>query len=205
VPVAEEAIRAVLPHLSPQVAAMVQLQHLCGARPQEVVLIRPCEVDTTGEVWLYHPRRHKTEHLDRLKVIMLGPRAQEVLRPWLERDDGAHCFSPAEASAWHYRRSRRKASTDATVDAGCVRASQPRPGAKYTRHSYRVAVQRACKRAGIPAWSPRQLRHTRATMIRKAFGLEAAKAVLGHTDTKITEIYAERDLELATRVMKEIG
>ena len=41
--------------------------------------------------------------------------------------------------------------------------------------------------------------------VRKAFGLEAAKAVLGHTDTKITEIYAERDLELARRVMREIG
>ena len=42
-------------------------------------------------------------------------------------------------------------------------------------------------------------------MIRQAYGLEAAKAVLGHTDTKITEIYAERDLELAMRVMREIG
>jgi hypothetical protein len=34
--------------------------------------------------------------------------------------------------------------------------------------------------------------------------LAAAKAVLGHTDTKITEIYAERDIKLATRVMREI-
>jgi integrase len=79
------------------------------------------------------------------------------------------------------------------------------PGQSYTRHSYRVAVQRACRRAGIPVWSPRQLRHTRATLIRQAYGLEAAKAVLGHTDTKITEIYAERDLGLAARVMREIG
>jgi hypothetical protein len=66
-------------------------------------------------------------------------------------------------------------------------------------------VQRACKRAGIQAWSPRQLRPGRSPAIRKTFGLEAAKAVLGHTDTKITEIYAERDLELARRVMREIG
>ena len=42
-------------------------------------------------------------------------------------------------------------------------------------------------------------------MIRQEYGLEAAKAVLGHTDTKITEIYAERDLELATSIMREIG
>jgi hypothetical protein len=42
-------------------------------------------------------------------------------------------------------------------------------------------------------------------MIRQAYGLEAAKAVLGHADTKITEIYAERDLGLAARVMREVG
>jgi hypothetical protein len=29
--------------------------------------------------------------------------------------------------------------------------------------------------------------------------------VLGHADTKITEIYAERDLGLAMRIMREIG
>ena len=204
-PVPEESIRAVLPHLSPQVAAMIQLQHLCGARPQEVVLIKPCEVDTTGDVWLYQPCGHKMEHLDRLKVIMLGPKAQEVLRPWLERDAESFCFVPAETSAWHYGRLRREAPTVAQGAAGEPRALKLRPGLKYTRHSYRVAIQRACKRAGIQPWSPRQLRHTRATMIRKAYGLEAAKAVLGHADTKITEIYAERDLELAMRIMREIG
>ena len=51
-PVSEEHIRAILPHLSPQVAAMVRLQHLCGARPQEIISIRPCEIVTDGDVWL---------------------------------------------------------------------------------------------------------------------------------------------------------
>jgi integrase len=145
------------------------------------------------------------DHFDRRKVIMLGPKAQEVLRPWLDRDAGTYCFVPAETSAWHYRRSRRKATSETPVEDGKSKVLKLRPGLKYTCHSYRVAVQRACKRAGVPAWSPRQLRHTRATAIRQAFGLEAAKAVLGHTDTKITEFYAERDLDLAKRVMREIG
>jgi integrase len=78
-------------------------------------------------------------------------------------------------------------------------------GQRYTRHSYRTAVQRACLRADIAAWSPRQLRHTRATLIRQAYGLEAAKSVLGHAGPKITELYAERVLELAMRIMREIG
>jgi hypothetical protein len=42
-------------------------------------------------------------------------------------------------------------------------------------------------------------------MIRQAYGLKAAKTVLGHADTKITEIHAEQDLELAMRIMREIG
>ena len=73
---------------------MIQLQHLCGARPQEVISIRPCEIITDGDVWLYQPRSHKTEHLDRSKVIMLGPKAQVVLRPWLERDPGVVLLRP---------------------------------------------------------------------------------------------------------------
>jgi integrase len=184
---------------------MVQLQHLCGARPQEVVAIRPCEVSTDSDVWFYQPLGHKTAHLDRGKVIVLGPRAQAVLRPWLDRDPQTYCFVPAETSAWNYRRLRRREPTIDRSGAGEVGVPKLAPGRSYTRHSYRTAVQRACRRAGIPAWSPRQLRHTRATLIRQAYGLEAAKAVLGHADTKVTEIYAERDIGLAVKIMREIG
>lgn len=145
---------------------MFQLQDLTGARPQEVVTIRPCEVDTSGDVWHYQPRSHKTAHLDGGKVIVLGPRTQEVLRPWLDRDPETYCFVPAETSAWNYTRLRRR-----DVSAEGTREAEPRepklaPGRRYTRHSYRVAIKRACERAGVPAWSPRQLRHTRATLIR---------------------------------------
>jgi len=123
--VAEESIRSVLPHLSPQVAAMVQLQHLCETRPQEVDLIRPCEVDTGGEIWLYQPRRYKTEHFGRWKVIMLGPRAQKVFRPWLEPVPEACCSVPAGITAWQYDRSRRLVSPNAPIEQG--RADEQRP------------------------------------------------------------------------------
>jgi integrase len=204
-PVSKASIQAILPHLSPQVAAMIQLQHLSGARPQGVMAIRPCEVITDGDVWLYQPRSNKTARLDRGKVIVLGPRAQEVLRTWLDRDPDSDCFVPAETSAWNYRRLRRREPSGDRPRDGEAGASKLAPGQRYTRHSYRTAVQWACRRAGISIWSPRQLRHTRAMLTRQACGLEAAKAVLGHADTKITEIYAERDLELAMRIMREIG
>jgi integrase len=135
---------------------------------------------------------------------VLSPKAQAVLRPWLARDAEAYCFVPAETSAWHYRRLRRGPS-ESPVEDNEPRVLKLRPCLMCTRHSYLTAVQRACPRAGIPAWSPRQLRHTRASLIRKSYGLETAKAVLGYVDTKITEIYAERNLKLAMRIMREIG
>jgi integrase len=54
-------------------------------------------------------------------------------------------------------------------------------------------------------WHPHQLRHTAATEIRRRFGLEAAQACLGHSELGVTQIYAEKNLEAARRVMSEIG
>jgi integrase len=90
-PVPVNDVYAVVPHLPPTVAAMVQLQLLCGARPQEVTTIRPSEITDLGNgVCYYHPHAHKMEHMDRDKVIVLGPKACEILRPWLDRDPCAY-------------------------------------------------------------------------------------------------------------------
>ena len=54
-------------------------------------------------------------------------------------------------------------------------------------------------------WNPNQLRHSAATKIRKHFGLEAAQVALGHSEANVTQIYAERDMTLATEVMRKLG
>ncbi len=54
-------------------------------------------------------------------------------------------------------------------------------------------------------WHPHQLRHTAATEIRRTFGLEAAQVALGHAAADVTQIYAERDLELARKVAAKLG
>ena len=153
-------------------------------------------------MWYYAPSVHKTEHLDRERCVVLGPRAMAVLRPFLDRDPGSYCFAPAESVEWQRSKSRK---TPVGPPAGGVPVREL-VNPRYTRHSYRLAVLRACKRAGVAAWTPRRLRHTRATQIRHEFGtIEATKAVLGHADTRVTEIYAERDLKLAADVMRKIG
>ena len=54
-------------------------------------------------------------------------------------------------------------------------------------------------------WHPNQLRHTFATRVRKAHGLEAAQVLLGHSRADVTQVYAERNHELAATIAAQIG
>jgi integrase len=55
------------------------------------------------------------------------------------------------------------------------------------------------------AWHPHQLRHGVATRLRKEFGVDIARIILGHTSPIVTEIYAELDREKALAVVGKIG
>lgn len=54
-------------------------------------------------------------------------------------------------------------------------------------------------------WHPHQLRHNAATYLRKQFGVEAARVVLGHRSAAVTEIYAEMDQTKAAEIMGRVG
>ncbi len=75
----------------------------------------------------------------------------------------------------------------------------------YDAASYRRCIRRACELAGVPKWHPHQLRHNAATRLRRQFGIEAARVVLGHRSAAVTEIYAEVDRAKAAEIMARIG
>jgi integrase len=54
-------------------------------------------------------------------------------------------------------------------------------------------------------WHPHQLRHTAATRLRREHGLEAAQVILGHKTLTVTQVYAEKNVAAAQRVMTEVG
>jgi integrase len=171
--------------------------------------MRPCDISRGADgVWVYRPREHKTEHFGAVRHVLMGPRAQEVLRPWLDRAPEAYCFSPAEAVAARNARSRAHRKSPMTPSQA-ARKAKPHPkqaaGARYDKDSYRWAIRKVCQKAGVPVWHPNELRHTAATEIRASVGLEAAQAVLGHAKADVTQVYAERDLAKARAVMSEIG
>ncbi len=204
-PAPEADVEAVRSFVARQVWAMIELQRFTGMRSGEVTSLRTGDLETSGRVWTYVPGRHKTTHRGQERTIYLGPRAQAVLKPWLRADRQAYLFSPKEAVAERQAERRRQRRTPMTPSQQArQRKGTPGrpPGECYTTQTYHHAVQRGCQRAGVPPWHPHQLRHTRATTIRQVYGLKAAKAVLGHTDTKIDP---EKDLGLVTRIMGEIG
>jgi integrase len=214
-PVASEIVEATLPYLLPPVRAMVRVQFLTGMRPGEACLLRACDIDMAGRVWLFRPKEHKTAHQGKERVIAIGPKAQEALKPWLKLDLEAYLFCPREAVAAKLaaRAAARKTPLSCGNRPGTNQRKKPtrRPGERYTTRSYYHAVQAAVTRADhaarqqatrealeagreppaagvvfVPPWHPNQLRHARATEVRRRFGLEAAQVALGHSSADVT-------------------
>ena len=143
--------------------------------------MRMREINRDGAVWIYTPKVHKTQHLGHNRTVCIGPKAQAILRDFFLADPDAYLFSPRD------------------VPQGRTQ------GECYSVVTYRRSVTRGCKAAKVDPWTPLQLRHTRATEIRQEFGLEAAQVALGHTKADVTQVYAERNLELAKKVAEETG
>ena len=102
-------------------------------------------------------------------------------------------------------RARRKSKVQPSQKNRRKKTPKRPPGDCYDRDSYRKAVQRAAKKAGVKSWCPLQLRHTAATHIRKLGGIEDAQILLGHRDVKVTQVYAERDLTRGKEIARRYG
>ncbi|MBK8270392.1 MAG: tyrosine-type recombinase/integrase [Planctomycetes bacterium] len=103
-PVADEIVNTTIEYVSPVVRSMVELQRVTGMRSSEMCGLRGCDLDTGGKVWVYSPQRHKTQHRGHARQIYFGPHAQDIIRPYLNRDLTAHLSSPAESDAWRIQR-----------------------------------------------------------------------------------------------------
>jgi integrase len=205
--VPEAHVDAIRPFVSRPVWAMIELQRLTAMRPGEVTIMRTGDLDVTGRIWIYRPSGHKMEHTGRTRTVHLGPRAQEILRPWLRPDLEAFLFQPQEAEA--ERKAELRQGRKTKVQPSQRDRSKPdpkkRPGERYDTRSYAHAIHGACRTAGVPIWGPNRLRHLAATTLRREFGLDTAQVVLGHASPDTTLIYAEADRQRAAEAMLRIG
>ncbi len=296
-PVPWEHVEPVLPHVSKEVGAIVQLLWLTGARPGEIVGMRPLDIVREGDVWKMPMRHHKNAwRQGHSRTICFGPQAQAVLSEFLNRvpapDESKPLFSPVRAEAERsvkrrifrvtpmtpsQRRRKRKPRKErkrpprdgysvVTLRGAILRGiglanvarlrealhgalaplcgkaqttqlaralrvlPRRRRGEERPQFNVRIArhvvasltarsvattigdakLHRALLKVAehvdeIPQWRPNALRHSAATRIRNALGLDAAAAMLGHRTLTTTEIYAELDQARAAQVAQALG
>jgi len=196
-------VEETVPHLVPTVKAAVLTQWWTGMRPAEMLGMTRRQIDMSGEIWLYKPVKHKGTWRGRERLIAIGPKAQDILRPFLPLAPDAPLFSAR--AAWDEFRAAKRADrrTKETKqqrdrDARAERAELVSEFLDVDR--YRRAITRACDAAKLPHWSPHRLRHAAGTRIAASDGIEVARATLGHSDIATTRRYAHgADAELAKR------
>jgi integrase len=210
-PVPVEHAEKIMPLVDRRIAAMIRLQLYSGMRAGEVIQMTMRSLDLAGKVWVFTPPRYKSEHHGKIRRVFLGPRSQEILKPWLRTELDAPLFQPREAEA--ERSAKRRADRTTKLwpsHIACqarkrVKHPERAPGERYTVASYRRAIARACLEAGVPVWSPHALRHAAASEFRREFGEETTRLILGHSKLDTTRLYGEADHARAAEAMEKIG
>jgi integrase len=154
-PVPDARVNAVLPHVSPQVKAMIELQRVTGMRSGEVCRMRGCDLNTSGNVWTYTPASHKTMYRGHSRIVYLGPKAKEILGHWLRSNTQEYLFQPREAEEFRrqVQQARRKTPLSCGNRPGSNRRRRPAksPGYHFTSGSYGRAIRVGCELAfGMP-------------------------------------------------------
>lgn len=215
-PVPDALVDAIQPHVRPVVWAMIELQRATGMRPGEALIMRGCDLNTSGSIWEYVPESHKTEHHDKSRMVMIGPRGQVILKPFLRTNLAEYLFSAKGDGVKHYGRD----SYLNAVKRACERAFRmPDRLRLYKTFIKRQVGLDEAQREELKkkilrerrqwhkhnSWCPSQLRHNFATAARRVGGIEAARVSLGHSSAVTSEIYAERDMEAARAIAAKIG
>ena len=130
--------------------------------------MRPSEIDRSTDVWRYWPQSHKMEHKNRQRVILIGPKAQAILLPYLDRSDDKFCFMRKRNKGRFTRMFYWK-----QIQQGCDKAFKAPPEIRNNKQKLKTWRKKH-------RWAPNRLRHAAATSIRHEFGLEAAQTHWNH-------------------------
>jgi len=109
-----------------------------------------------------------------------------------------------------YRRAIARACEQAFPPPEHLQPQTLEGGRRETRAAYRKRLTKAEKAELATwrrqhSWHPHQLRHNAGTHIRRDFGIEAARLMLGHRSLDVTEVYAEADHQKVQDVVRKIG
>ena len=186
-PVDDATLQATVAKMMPNTADMVRVHRLTGMRPEEICSMTWADIDTSRTPWTYRPRDHKNAWRGQPRIVLIGPRARAILA---RHKSTAHPFSPVAAVYELMLRKREAAATPSRVCRADPHATR-KPRDHWDTCSYTKTIKAACARAGVSEWSANQLRHAFATDVRRAYGIDACRAVLGHSSgLRVTDRYS---------------
>lgn len=110
-PVAQNHINVIMPHLSSTEQAIISILSLTAARVGEICIMRKIDIDTSNpDRWIYTPERHKTDYMEDsenfARIIPLDSEAQRILEPYLGGKPEDYLFTPERSRLEHWRRRR---------------------------------------------------------------------------------------------------
>ena len=210
-PANPDHVERVLPLLPPHARCLIELIRLTGMRTAEACGMTLDQIDRTGAVWTYRPIRHKTMNKGFARAVALGEKAKAAIEKFLARrkiGNAEPLFSPHRQREERFAELRAKRKTRVQPSQMNRKKAKPKkpPGERFTPMALGHAVNRACIAAGVPRWTPYQLRHLKGAELREKFSLEHVRAALGHSHASMSAHYSRgADARLATEVAERIG
>ena len=194
-------VTTTLPFLCSHVRAIVELVRVTGMRPSEVCRMTLGQIDCSHPLWNYCPLRHKGAHRGHARTVSLGKAAQAIIAAHIDRypvGDAEPLFSPK-------RQQGGIAVESESPQKGKAKTSR-KLRKEFTVNALGRAVGAACEKAGVPGWTPYQLRHLKDAELRGQFSLEHVRAALGHSHASMSAHLAKgADGKFAAEVAAAVG
>ena len=131
-----------------------------GQRVETALGVAVEDLDRTVTPWRYTPRQHKLLAKGLPMTILVGPKARQALGPLIAVKEKGLLFPGRTKVGNMIRRGPREYA------------------------GYHIAMAKACKVAGLPHYTPRQIRHTAAEwLVYQGVSESIVGAVLGHSGT----------------------
>ena len=194
--VPDDIVRSTLPYMTPTLRDMVIIQRQNALRPNEVCGLRVGDIDRSGDVWTV---RKLTKTYVPMIIVFCESDKAIIARHIAGKTPEDYLFTPAEAmlERWAAQAQQRKSSVTPCQRARAERAAAGKLAVYnecYTVDAYRRAIYYAIERANaagvdVPKWTPYQLRHTAVTETSYQYGIDAARAMAGHTTINMTAHY----------------
>jgi len=174
-PPSDEELEKMIAAASPNTAALMRIQSLCGARAGELVKLRGDDIDRTGDVWKATVVDHKGRWQGKTRTLYFGPRCKEVLAPLILKAAGGFLFPKATGKPFRTPGYRQ------AVQRCCRRAGITKFSTHALRHYAATRIRRML-----------DVETARALLGHSDMGLTA-------------EVYAEFDEKKASDAMNLVG